>query len=105
MTEFHVKAEFHEGGIGTLRKFATRDAAESHPVKLSLWRRVWIEEVDPAPPKTEATLRRPWEIEEPFGSCFTYLRDADGSRIATLYGRVSQRARTVGILRDAGLLE
>ncbi len=58
MSEFAVMAEQHDG-IGkplTLRRgFRSREDAEDHPVKMALWKRVWVEEiasrVNTEPPK------------------------------------------------------
>jgi hypothetical protein len=42
--EYAVKAETKEGDIVTLRRgFPSRSDAEDFPVRLSLWRRVWVE--------------------------------------------------------------
>ncbi len=101
---WEVRAETHDGGEVVLRRLATRDEAESYPIRLSLWRRVWVSEVSEKPEKPAATLRRPWVIDEPHHTPFTYLRDADGARIATLHGRNEQRDRMIGILRQVGLL-
>jgi hypothetical protein len=45
--EYAVKAETPEGQIVTLRRgFSSTEDAEDHRVKLSQWRRVWVEEVE-----------------------------------------------------------
>ena len=45
--EYAVKAETPEGHIVTLRRgFASTEDAEEHRVKLSQWRRVWVEEIE-----------------------------------------------------------
>jgi hypothetical protein len=45
--EYAVKAENHKGEVQVLRSgFASKDQAEDHPVKMSLWKRVWVEAVD-----------------------------------------------------------
>ena len=42
--EYAVKAETKEGDVITLRRgFPSRSDAEDYPVRLSLWRRVWVE--------------------------------------------------------------
>lgn len=104
---YAVRGEAMDGGVLTLRLFSSREAAESHPVVLSHWRRVWVEKVAPPPPsdKRSASLRRPWRIEQPNNVTFTYLLDADGARIATFYGRAEQHERMTEILRQAGLVE
>jgi hypothetical protein len=49
--EYEVKAETQEGDVVTLKRgFPSRSDAEDYPVRLSLWRRVWVERVDAPPP-------------------------------------------------------
>ena len=49
--EYAVKAETQEGDVVTLKRgFPSRSDAEDYPVRLSRWRRVWIERVDEPPP-------------------------------------------------------
>ena len=44
MTEYAVMAETHEGNVFLLRRgFLSMQAAEDYSVRLSLWKRVWIE--------------------------------------------------------------
>ena len=44
--EYAVKAETKEGDVIILRRgFPSRSGAEDHPVRLSLWKRVWVERV------------------------------------------------------------
>ena len=55
--EYSVKAETKEGDVITLRRgFPSRSDAEDYPVRLSLWRRVWVER----------------ELSEPNSSLMTY---------------------------------
>ena len=45
---YAVKAETHEGEVVTLREgFPSRAVAEDFPVRLSKWRRVWVERSEP----------------------------------------------------------
>ena len=45
--EYAVKAETYEGKVKVLQAgFASKEQAEDHPVKMSLWKRVWVEAVD-----------------------------------------------------------
>jgi hypothetical protein len=45
--EYAVKAETMEGHVVVLKRgFASTEDAESHRVKLSQWRRVWIEQIE-----------------------------------------------------------
>jgi len=54
--EYAVKAETHEGEIKVLRRgFVSQDKAEDHPVKMSLWKRVWVEAIDDGSPQTSVT--------------------------------------------------
>jgi hypothetical protein len=42
--EYAVKAETKKGEVVTLQRgFRTKSDAEDYPVRLSLWRRVWVE--------------------------------------------------------------
>lgn len=79
---FEVKVETHDGGIHVLRRFAAREEAEDHPVKLSQWKRVWIERAEPK--KTIADAPLPWTIKTE--GRWTYLIDGNGKRMASLYG-------------------
>jgi hypothetical protein len=46
--EYAVKGEAHDGKIRIVKRgFASEDEAEDHPVRLSLWRRVWVEPIGP----------------------------------------------------------
>jgi hypothetical protein len=46
--EYAVKAETHEGKIVTLRDgLPSRAVAEDFPVRLTTWRRVWVERIEP----------------------------------------------------------
>jgi hypothetical protein len=50
--EYAVKAETRDGEITILRRgFVSYEDAEDHPVKMSDWKRVWIEEVAPTTTK------------------------------------------------------
>ena len=51
--EYAVKAETKEGDVIILRRgFQTRADAEDYSIRLSLWRRVWVErqQSEPASP-------------------------------------------------------
>ena len=94
MTTYMVKGETHEGAVLTLRKdFAMHEAAEDHPVTLSLWKRVWVEaDYRPAPKPKEPTLPPfPWDwvasgIADASGTFHAYLVDATGKKIAAIWG-------------------
>jgi hypothetical protein len=103
MSEYAVMAETHEGNILTLRRgFPSLEAAESHPIKLSLWKFVWVERLV-ALPAPAIMARLPWSVER-CGNSFTYIRDADGRRVASLHGVLERRDMIEGILREAGLI-
>jgi hypothetical protein len=45
--EYAVKAETHEGDVMVLRRgFASKEKAEDHPIKMFLWKRVWVEPIE-----------------------------------------------------------
>ena len=103
MSEYAVMAETHEGNFFTLRRgFPSKDAAEAHRVVMSLWKRVWVEPVA-ALPAPAITARLPWLVER-YGNAFTYIRDADGRRVASLHGVLERRDLIEAILHKAGLL-
>ena len=44
--EYAVKAETREGRITIVKRgFASQEEAEDHPIRMSRWKRVWVEEV------------------------------------------------------------
>lgn len=102
---WEVRAETHEGKDVCLRRgFQTHDDAENHPIKLSKWRRVWVQETAVQAVSSPATLRLPWQVIQGASERFTYIEDADGSRIASLWGAFERRERVIRILVDAGLV-
>jgi hypothetical protein len=45
--EYAVKAETNEGNVVILRRgFASTEDAEDHRIKLSRWKRVWVEQIE-----------------------------------------------------------
>jgi hypothetical protein len=51
--EYAVRAETKEGDVVTLKcSFPSRSNAEDHPIRLHLWRRVWVEQVEPYAPNS-----------------------------------------------------
>lgn len=97
--EYAVKAETHEGNVMTLRRgFASKDAAEDHPVQISLWKRVWVEPVGVlSEPEMQATLPPlPWDwIAASFPTnnsrYHAYLVDANGRKIAAIWGKDGEK--------------
>ena len=103
MTEYAVMAETRAGNIHTLRRgFPTRDAAEDHPVKLASWKRVWVEPVKRQAKHITTPPTLPWVME--WNLNFTYVRDADGHRILSLWGTKERREHIEKQLAEAGLL-
>lgn len=101
---FKVMAETKNGKVMALRYgFSTKEAAEDHPVKLSLWSRVWVEE-DRGLPETPkpTTAPVPWSFER-VGNKFTYVRDAEQRRVMSLHGCEARRLHIEKLLREAGL--
>lgn len=92
----------HDGGDPvTLRWFPTKTAAEDFPVKLSSWKRVWVERREAPPPVERGAL--PWHIERNSAG-FIYVLDANKSRLMSLLGSTADRERVVRILRSVGFL-
>lgn len=97
--EYAVKAETHEGNTMTLRRgFLSQEAAEDHPVTMSLWKRVWVEPVGPAPepPKAATLPPLPWDWitaarDSNNNSSYAYLVDATGRKIAAIWGKPDER--------------
>lgn len=98
--EYAVMAETYDGSIMTLRRgFADREAAESHPIKASLWKRAWVEAIGPlkgAGPQQASLPPLPWNWVSS-GSAYArgqfhiYLVDANGKKIAAIWGREGQK--------------
>ena len=91
MTEFAVRAESRDGIIIMLRRnFATREDAESYPVRLSGWKRVWVEPVELPPAKPDdGPPPLPWSIC--WKGQYTYIIDANGKKIGVVLGTLTQR--------------
>ena len=94
MNEYAVKAETHEGNIMILRRgFMSEEAAEDHPVQISLWKRVWVEPIALIEKQKAApTLPpKPWDwisssTDDARGQFHAYLVDATGKKIAAIWG-------------------
>lgn len=96
--EYAVKAETMEGNVLVLRRgFASEEDAGDHPVKISLWRRVWIEAVGPTITKAAPTLPPfPWDLDaavttDARGQHHVYLVDATGRKIAAIWGKDGEK--------------
>lgn len=106
--EYAVKAETIEGKVMTLRRgFPTQDAAEDHPVQMSLWKRVWVEAIPAPPPIPPPALPPlPWTVDVVDGGYggktnFTYIKDANGRRIMSLLGRPGEKEKTAEFICSA----
>jgi hypothetical protein len=99
MSEYAVIAETHEGNVKTLRRgFASQEAAEDHPVQMSLWKRVWIEQIksEPAPKPMPTLPPLPWDwiaagVADARGSFHAYLVDSTGRKIAAIWGKDGEK--------------
>src|SRR5438128_2053694 len=100
---FAVMGETSDGVL-ELRRFPTREQAESHPVILARWNRVWIEELGARVARPPRTGRLPWTVDEPWGNRFTYLRDAEGARVGSLTGTWEERQTIISVLREKGIV-
>ena len=57
--EYAVKGETRDGRITILKRgFASHEEAEDYPIRLSRWKRVWIEEVQPLHHNVASYARR-----------------------------------------------
>jgi hypothetical protein len=92
---YAVKCETHEGKVMTMRRgFATRDAAQDHPVTLSKWKRVWVEkEQPPTAPPPPCLPPFPWSLEfaPVYRGTHIYLLDANRRKIAVFFGRDGEK--------------
>ena len=58
--EYAVKAETHQGKVLILRRgFASQEDAEDHPVRMSHWKQVWVEQVAGAAEQSRPAETRP----------------------------------------------
>jgi len=99
-------AETHEGNILALRRrFKTSEAAEDHPVTMKLWKRVWVEEED-APALSEPVLPPgPYDWIKAAGASnngafHAYLIDANGRKIAAIWGRGAEKELLADFMLD-----
>lgn len=105
---FHLMGETHPGAILRIRRFATRAKAEKHAadrMSTKYWKAWWIEERDPTDAEKAPVTHAPplpWIVE--WNNRFTYVRDAEGARILTLYGSQERRMETERMLIEAGLV-
>lgn len=78
----------------TLRRgFASEAEAEDHPVQMSLWKRVWVEPIGVMPEFVPDPILppKPWDwiaagAPSNNGNFHAYLVDANGKKIAAIWG-------------------
>ena len=57
--EYAVKGERSDGRITIVKRgFLSRDEAEDHPIRMSRWKRVWVEEIAPVHQDVASYVRR-----------------------------------------------
>lgn len=95
--EYVIKAETKLGNVLRLRGgFASREDAEDHPVKLSLWNRVWVEKLPLLDKSTPSLAAFPWDwatanAPDRNGHFHAYLVDANGKKVAAVWGSPAER--------------
>lgn len=100
---WEVRARTHEGGDFVLRRFATEEEANAHPVKLSLWNEVWVQQAPGSAKLTLPLIQSAWTVHEAPLSKFTYIHCGE-HRIMSLHGPLEQRDQIVALLRAKGLV-
>jgi hypothetical protein len=98
-----------DAGVLCLKTYKTAAQANAHPIKLSAWKRVWITKVPDAPERPADTgepAPLPYQIEisstpSNNGHYHLYLIDANGRRIAAIWGREKEKMATAERLVDA----
>ena len=100
-----------EHGVLCLRSFATRNEAEDYPVILAKWRRVWVVEIPAEPstpvrPDTGEPAPLPWTSTMSVapsgnGGFYLYLVDANGRKIAAVWGRPNEKRATAELILNA----
>jgi hypothetical protein len=88
---FEVRAIDRDGDYHTLRRFADRESACAHALKVDArhWTSVTVERAPEPPPVVVDMPKFPWRVE--WAGRMTYIVDADGRRILVLLGRNHQR--------------
>lgn len=79
--------------------FASREDAEDHPVRLASWKRIWIDTVERPISRLPSIPPLPWSYESSAaqsnnGSFHLYLVDADGRKIAAIWGKGDEKRLT-----------
>jgi hypothetical protein len=104
---FALKTETHTGKIMALRRgFSTYEEAESHPVTLSLWKRVWVEQEADQEKPDEELPPFPWEwiaagSPSNNGSFHAYLVASNGKKIAAIWGNNHNKRLIANFVTDA----
>jgi hypothetical protein len=91
MNGFAVMARSHRGKEHVLRKYESRDDATAHALRVNMqnWDDVWIAEAVLPDIGPEIMPPMPWNILWQNG--WAYLIDANGKKLASIYG--SQKSR------------
>ncbi len=94
---FQVMGESHSGKTLTLRKgFASEGDALDHPVRLALWKRIWIEMSPPLEQPDNSPPPFPWSVR--WAGSLAYMVGADGKVFATLLGTRARREHVAATL-------
>jgi hypothetical protein len=106
-TLYRVMAEDQEGQTFMLRGgFSSASRAEDHPVRLKHWKRVWVEPYEPKPERQPTLPPFPWDwmaagSPTANGNLHTYLIDANGKKIAAIWGAHSDKKLVCDFIVDA----
>lgn len=99
MVEFAVRVESHEGKLMTLRRgFVSQDAAEDYPVQLKLWKRVWVEPIDP---RSITTTGAPKPLRAPFDHARELIAAFEMIEQAAIKGERCPQSGNFGPLRTS----
>ena len=94
---YQVMGESPSGKTLTLRRgFASEDDALDHPVRLALWKRVWVESTPPSEPPDNSPPPFPWSVR--WAGSLAYMVGADGKVFATLLGTHTRREQVAALL-------
>lgn len=95
---FAVMAELKTGEIKVLRYFPTREAAEDHPVRMTHWKRVWVEPVERQNEIYDTASPLPWNIL--WSGMAAYIVDANGKKLGALWSSPRRRELNAAMILD-----
>lgn len=98
MIQFAVMVEMKTGEIKPLRYFPTRGAAEDHPVRMTHWKRVWVEEVERGTLPDDTASPLPWSIL--WSGMAAYIVDANGKKLGALWCGPKRRELNAAMILD-----